>query len=621
MTFLQLCEPGQTPSPHEEENVPQEEGLAVGIDLGTTHSLIAFSVQGRPVIFEDNKKRAFLPSVMSIDEYGNKKVGFEALDVLSQHPNSVIRSSKRLMGKSLKDIQISNMNKMHHVDEDNPSGMVGLKVNNQRITPVEVGMNIIQSLKMRVEKALGASVVKAVVTVPAYFDDAARQATQQAAELANIKVLRLINEPTAAALAYGLDQGLEGLYAVYDFGGGTFDVSLLQLEKEVFRVLSTGGDAELGGDDIDQVIADCWLKEKAIKATKQLYQQLLFLAKKAKEHLSEHEIFKEGLKIEGKEISVSLTLEKLQHLVCPIIEQTLACCEATLKDKNKSVTDLKGVILVGGSTKMPYVQEKVAAYFQKKPLCDIDPEKVVAYGAALQAEALSKGAHHLLLDVIPLSLGLETMGGLVEKIIDRNTPIPVTKRQEFTTYKDGQSGMRLHVVQGEREKVKDCRSLASFSLKGIPNQEAGHARIEVTFQVDADGLLTVRAQERVTGINQEVQVKATYGLDEEDMTRLVLEGFEHAQEDMNHRLLVEEQVEAKRILQALDKALEKDGYLLQAAEEKVIRSKKEICEKRILSTDRTALQEAMKKLEEVTENFSAKRMNQAIQQSLRGQKI
>jgi len=619
MKVLQLCEPGQTPLPHEEEKNNMDNGLAVGIDLGTTHSLVAFSMQRRPHVFSDGNKNPLLPSVVYIDKKGDKKIGFEAL---VGAPDRVIRSSKRLMGKSLKDIQELDTERDYLLDTDTKSGMVGFKIEDQRLTPVEVGMYILNTLKKRAEEAMGLPVNKAVITVPAYFDDAARKATQEAATLANIKVLRLINEPTAAALAYGLDQGLEGLYVVYDFGGGTFDVSLLMLEGEVFRVLATGGDTNLGGDDIDRSIAYYWLeKNKLTNLPKNTYQQLLLLGKKAKEFLSTNQVFIETLTIKGRHYTFKLTVESLRKIVSATVEKTLSCCTHILKDTGKSIEELEGVVLVGGSTKMPYVQEKVTAYFKKKPLCDINPEKVVAYGAALQAEALTKGANHLLLDVVPLSLGIETMGDLVEKVIDRNTPIPALKRQEFTTYKDGQEGMFIHVLQGEREQVKDCRSLASFSLKGIPPQPAGQARIEVVFQVDADGLLTVKAQELKTGTHQEVQVKPTYGLHKKDMERLVREGFYHAKEDMKNRLAAEEKIEAERVLQALNKALEKDGSLLTLTNKKLIEQKKKECEKLLYSKNYKNLKKEMEKLEELTKKFAKIRMNKAIENALTGKKI
>lgn len=627
MKLLQLCEPGKTPLPHQDDKKePSSEGLTVGIDLGTTHSLVALSMNNQPRVFDDDNGNALFPSVIAIDEKGDYVVGQQALDVLALQPENALRSSKRFMGKGALDSEdlayattIDTRPRSEKTSKD--QGMVGLKIANKRCTPVEAAARIVKGLIQRVETKLDTKVTQAVITVPAYFDDAARQATRQAAEIAGIKVLRLLNEPTAAALAYGLDQEVEGLYAVYDLGGGTFDISILELDKGVFRVLATNGDLHLGGDDIDLAIVNHWLDALQIKSTKSIVQLLLIKAKKAKEQLSSIEKFSGSIKLSGKLYTLTLDRSILYTLTDHTVDKTIDILKTTLLEKSLSLKDLDGLILVGGSTKMPYIQEKLTIFYGSPPLCILDPERVIAYGAALQAEALTTKSDHILLDIIPLSLGLETMGGLVEKIIERNTPIPVTKAQEFTTYQDGQTSLKLHVVQGEREHVSNCRSLATFTLRSIPPQVAGMPRIKVTFQVDADSLLTVSAQELTTGTSQEVQIKPTYGLQEEDMAKLIEEGFIHAQEDMEGRLLTEECVEAKRTLLALDKALDKDGALLSQEERTILENQKIVCLDLLKSNSRDAIASSMKTLEELLQPFAAKRMQTALNKSLKGKSI
>lgn len=627
MSLLQIHEPGETPVPHEESG-----DVAVGIDLGTTNSVVAISEGGKPEVLRDEDGRALVPSVVAYAPDGSAIVGELAKRLLLDRPESVVSSIKRLMGRGVNDLKTLQGTHAYDIDgdSDNNGGMVRLTVSGQKLTPVEISSQILGALRDRAEAHLGRSVAKAVVTVPAYFDDAARSATKDAARLAGLEVLRLVNEPTAAALAYGLDEGAEGLYAIYDLGGGTFDLSVLRMEKGVFQVLATGGDAALGGDDFDHAIADHFLTERAkdlgeTTLTTAETKVALMTARLAKECLTakegEHEDSAWVLDSSGEQSSHTLDRATMNGLIASLVDQTLSICGHVLDDAGIKASDIKGVVLVGGSTRVPLVRERVGVFFGQQPLADINPDEVVAVGAALQAEALSVGSDTLLLDVTPLSLGIETMGGLVEKVIPRNTPIPVAKAQEFTTFKDGQTAMAIHVVQGEREMVDQNRSLARFDLHGIPPMTAGAARIRVTFAVDADGLLTVTAGEESTGVQAEVAVKPSYGITDEDMSRMLRESLVHAQDDMETRLLAEARVEARRVLEALDAALGVDGDLLDARARAAIDGASGAVRAAVEGTERDAISIAQATLEEATHDFAEARMDRGIREALSGQSV
>ncbi|AUG53236.1 Fe-S protein assembly chaperone HscA [Thalassospira marina] len=630
MALLTIHEPGQTPLPHEEERK-----LAVGIDLGTTNSVVAMSRDEKSEVLRNpDGGSAIVPSVVHYATDGTVTVGEAARDMIDSQASQVVSSVKRLMGRGLEDVKSVAGTLPYHVEiPETPADangaepqMVRLNVGNRVLTPVEVSADILRTLKARAEQALEQDVEQAVITVPAYFDDAARTATKDAAKLVGIEVLRLVNEPTAAALAYGLDNGAEGLYAVYDLGGGTFDISLLKMQKGVFQVKSTGGDAALGGDDFDHAIVESILgarKDQSIEDAidSSAAKRLLKIARAIKEALTDQEQVDVAVDINDRETTHRITRAGFDAMIAPMIARTVSITEQVLDDADVLPEDVKGVVLVGGSTRVPAVRAAVAALFEQEPLSNIDPDEVVAVGAALQAEALTGGSDNLLLDVIPLSLGLETMGGIVEKVIDRNTPIPVAKGQEFTTYQDGQSAMMIHVVQGEREMVDQCRSLARFVLSGIPPMAAGAARIRVTFQVDADGLLTVAAREETTGVEQEVAVKPTYGINETDMANMLRESMVHAREDMELRLLTEARVEARRNILAVQAAMKADAELLDAEDSAAITAAVGELEAAMQGEDRQVINDLAEALDTASRPFAEKRMDRGIRRALAGQNV
>ncbi|HTH15314.1 MAG TPA: Fe-S protein assembly chaperone HscA [Magnetospirillum sp.] len=619
LVLLQLHEPGETPAPHE-----QEAGAAVGIDLGTTNSVVAISFEGEVEVLRGADGKGLIPSVVHYKDDGSVEVGPRAREAILETPDHVVSSIKRLMGRGIEDVKALAGTLPYAVEQNPEGGMVRLKVAGRVMTPVEISADILRAIKARAEEALtGRAVSRAVITVPAYFDDAARTATKDAARLADLEVLRLVNEPTAAALAYGLDNSVEGLYAVYDLGGGTFDISILKMEKGVFQVKATGGDAVLGGDDIDHAVAEHFLAERAKNLGEQTIsageaKQALMTARVAKECLTGRDGGEWMIEVDGKPSRHALNRATLEILAEPFVARTIDICRNVVEDAGIDVADINGVVLVGGSTRMPLVRAKVAEFFGKEPLSNINPDEVVAVGAALQAEALTRGSDTLLLDVTPLSLGIETMGGIVEKVIPRNTPIPVAMAQEFTTYQDGQTAMSIHAVQGEREMVDQNRSLARFVLRGIPPMAAGAARIRVTFQVDADGLLTVSAKEMTTGVEQQVAVKPSYGLSEDEMANMLRASLENARDDMTQRLLAEAVVEAKRSALAVQSALAVDADLLSQDERQGIDAALKLVDDACAGTDRDAVNAAVEQLELATKSFAEKRMDRGIRQALAG---
>ena len=618
MALLQISEPGQAPDPHQRR-------IAVGIDLGTTHSLVAAVRHGVPESLPDAEGRVLLPSAVRYLEGGARRIGFEASAAQAEDPENTIVSVKRFMGRALADIVSPDKLPYRFVDAP---GMLALSTRAGDKTPVEVSAEILATLRQRAEDTFDDELFGAVITVPAYFDDAQRQATKDAARLAGLNVLRLISEPTAAAVAYGLDHASEGLYAVYDLGGGTFDISLLRLTRGVFEVVATGGDAALGGDDIDQALADWALAEAAaVAGTAHDKRAALVAARVTKEALSRAEAAPWQACIGGIDLQVQVSRARLEALAQPLLDRTLAAVRKALRDARVTPDEVQGVVMVGGSTRMPRARAMVSDLFGKEVLTDVDPDQVVALGAAIQAHALAGNraagdqAELLLLDVIALSLGLETMGGLVERVIERNTTIPVAQAQEFTTFKDGQTAMVIHVVQGEREMVADCRSLARFELRGIPPLVAGAARVRVTFQVDADGLLSVEARELSSGVEASVSVIPSYGLGDEQVARMLKDGFQHAGDDMAARALREAQVDAERMILATRSALATDGALLSPDERAEIESLLGAAVGAAAGSDAGAAEDAVKALAEGTESFAAARMNQGIRQALAGRRL
>ncbi len=619
MALLQISEPGQTPDPHQRR-------IAVGIDLGTTHSLVAAVRHGSAECLPDEQGRVILPSAVRylLDDRGNtrRQIGFEALSAQAEDPVNTVVSVKRFMGRRLADLP--DAGKLPYDFDDQP-GMVAVRTVAGSKSPVEVSAEILASLRQRAEDTFNDDLFGAVITVPAYFDDAQRQATKDAAQMAGLNVLRLLNEPTAAAIAYGLDNGAEGLYAIYDLGGGTFDISLLRLSQGVFEVVATGGDSALGGDDIDHALADAALADARMQAvTPQDKRAVLVAARRVKEKLSTDGSAHLSCALSGGMLSVSITRERLNELAKPLIDKSLASVRRVLRDAKIKPDEVQGVVMVGGSTRMPAVRDTVGAFFGKTPLTDLNPDEVVALGAAIQANQLAGNnaqGELLLLDVLPLSLGLETMGGLVERIIPRNTPIPCALAQDFTTFKDGQTALAVHVVQGEREQVEHCRSLARFELRGIPPMVAGAARIRVAFQVDADGLLSVSAREQLSGVEASVVIKPSYGLSDDQVAHMLREGFTTAASDMKDRALREARVEAERLLEATRTALAADGDLLTPEQRAEIDQLMAEIGQRCDRGELEVLEAATKALANGTEAFAAERMNRGIRQALAGRQI
>ncbi|HTT12874.1 MAG TPA: Fe-S protein assembly chaperone HscA [Burkholderiaceae bacterium] len=617
MALLQIAEPGLSSAPHGHK-------LVVGIDLGTTNSLVATLRHGLPEVLADEAGRPLLPSIVRYTADGRVEVGQEAQQHQASDPRNTIVSVKRFMGRGVKDVE--HVENLPYDFVDAP-GMLQLRTVAGIKSPIQVSAEILGVLYRRARAALGGDLSGAVITVPAYFDDAQRQATRDAARLAGINVLRLLNEPTAAAVAYGLDTAAEGVYAVYDLGGGTFDISILKLTKGLFEVLATGGDSALGGDDFDHRLY-CWALEQADLSLlpPEDVSLLTIKARAAKESLSSRpSAILQARLSGGRWVNLTIGADAFAAMTQHLVQKTLDATRRALRDAHLKASDIRGVVLVGGATRMPHVRRAVADLFGSEPLTDIDPDKVVALGAAMQASLLAgnrpPGDDWLLLDVIPLSLGVETMGGLVEKLIPRNSTIPVVRAQEFTTFKDGQTAMAIHVVQGERELVSDCRSLARFELRGIPPMQAGAARIRVTFQVDADGLLSVTARESSSGVEASVTVKPSYGLSDDEVARLLRESVGAAQADMRERALREQQVDGRRLLDAVRTALAADADLLSAEERVAIEARMQTLEQLTQGRDADMLHAAAEALSRATDEFAARRMDRSIRAALRGRRV
>ncbi|WP_332674937.1 Fe-S protein assembly chaperone HscA [Aromatoleum sp.] len=617
MALLQIAEPGQSTEPHKHR-------LAAGIDLGTTNSLVATVRNGIAVCLADEAGRSMLPSVVRYHADGRIEVGHTVVAAHATDPKNTIMSVKRFMGRGLKDVSHVESSPYDFLDSE---GMVRLRTVQGVKTPVEVSAEILKVLGARAEASLGGALTGVVITVPAYFDDAQRQATKDAAKLAGLNVLRLLNEPTAAAVAYGLDNAAEGVYAIYDLGGGTFDLSILKLSRGIFEVLATNGDAALGGDDFDHRLF-CWVLDQAAiePPSSEDARRLLMKAREAKEYLtaSDEATIRARLS-SGEEVNLVIMREEFAKITQHLVLKTVVPMRKALRDAGLAPEDVKGVVMVGGATRMPHIQRAVADFFGQEPLTNLDPDKVVALGAAIQANVLAGNRQSdddwLLLDVIPLSLGLETMGGLTEKVVPRNSTLPIARAQEFTTFKDGQTAMAFHVVQGERELVKDCRSLARFELRGIPPMAAGAARIRVAFQVDADGLLSVSAREMSSGVEASVLVKPSYGLTDDEIAGMLREGVDHAGDDMNARSLREQQVEAERVIEATVHALEQDGALLSADEGATIDAAVAELKRLAAGDDPRAIKQGIDALARATDEFAARRMDRSVRSALTGHKV
>jgi len=615
MALLQISEPGMSAAPHQHK-------LAVGIDLGTTNSLVATVRSGLSHVLGDEHGHTLLPSVVHYAENGMIVVGTEAQKKQNSDPHNTIVSVKRFMGRGIKDIDATQL--PYHFAEQ--AGMLQIETRAGIKSPVEVSAEILKVLKARAEQALGGELIGAVITVPAYFDDAQRQATKDAARLAGLNVLRLLNEPTAAAVAYGLDNASEGVYVIYDLGGGTFDVSILKLSKGVFEVLATNGDSALGGDDFDHRIY-CWILETAKLSPRNAHDTRLLMSKsrEAKEWLTAHaETQISCLMSDGEFVNLTITCEQFTALTANLVQKTLSPIRKAMRDAGLTIENIDGVVMVGGATRMPQIQQVVAEYFKQTPLTNLDPDKVVALGAAIQANVLAGNKSDdelLLLDVIPLSLGLETFGGLAEKVIHRNSTLPVARAQEFTTYKDGQTAMSIHVVQGERELVTDCRSLARFELRGIPPMVAGAARIRVTFTVDADGLLSVSAREISSNVEAHIAVKPSYGLSEDEITNMLKASFNSAEADKSARMLTEARVSAGAIISAVNAALEADSALISKDQASAIQAEIQRLIAISATDDTDAIHAGVEALNHATEEFAAARMNASVSRALAGKAL